>query len=847
MLNEKKFGIVLSLILFVSVFSFGVVSASTEDTAKGNLTGKVGIVLLFTKSPGTHSWTQAEKNHAKAQVAWSIEVLEYEAPDEANLEMSLIPISDTYDTNTDPNYLGECDSSNTRMRMDSIIRAAGYPNITEFNNYVMDEWRVDNVVLIFMTKPAPLIFGEWKSSTCLNPPRIMLNYFGGSVSWIPSAVPGHIYLHEILHGFGAFDEYGGGAGCKSANACGINPGCYYCSGHKNSIMVASPKIEYGWTAWISDGTRNQIGWTDEDDDSVIGAYDACPKTAGDFYKGCPDLGCSICEYPVYGERPRCAYLPTTTMCNPEFRCTSGTGEDTYDSQGSFSCQGFCNNVGNCVASRNCVSTDFDNDGYNLECDNDCDDNDPGVWPGVPDNNCDGIDNNCNGWIDDDYENGDSICGVGACRNYGYKECTLEGEISFCTPLLPSDEICDGLDNDCDGLVDEGAKCGSHFSICGDGICGLMENPISCPEDCSVSVSVCGDEICGFGEDGISCPEDCPIPVCGDDICDPGELVITCGNGILEPGEECDDGNTVDGDGCSATCELECIAEPEVCDGIDNNCDGLVDEGLTQSTGELGACSINTETCNAGSYASNNQYVSQVEVCDGIDNDCDEEADEELGATTCGLGACQKTVDNCVGGINQVCNPMEGAALEVCDGIDNDCDGLIDEDLTQSTGESGACSINTETCVAGTYILNNEYTALAETCDNVDNNCDGQIDEDLTQSTNELGSCSINTETCTAGIYIPNNNYIPQAETCDDLDNDCNNIIDDADEDNDGFMDCFGEDKCLGTVGEQIANGCSSEQIIGLKPGESTMKNKKSDPKGLMGVFAKAIGWARNLF
>jgi len=69
----------------------------------------------------------------------------------------------------------------------------------------------------------------------------------------------------------------------------------------------------------------------------------------------------------------------------------------------------------------------------------------------------------------------------------------------------------------------------------------------------------------------------------------------------------------------------------------------------------------------------------AEICDGLDNNCNGAIDEGLGTTTCGIGVCQVTVDYCVGGQEQTCTPNPGAATaEVCDGEDNNCDGEIDE-------------------------------------------------------------------------------------------------------------------------------------------------------------------------
>ena len=79
-----------------------------------------------------------------------------------------------------------------------------------------------------------------------------------------------------------------------------------------------------------------------------------------------------------------------------------------------------------------------------------------------------------------------------------------------------------------------------------------------------------------------------------------------------------------------------------------------------------------------------ECIPEEEVCDGLDNDCDDEIDEELGTVSCGVGPCDHSVDSCLDGVPQECDPLEGALEEVCDGADNDCDGDVDEALTCAT-------------------------------------------------------------------------------------------------------------------------------------------------------------------
>ena len=95
---------------------------------------------------------------------------------------------------------------------------------------------------------------------------------------------------------------------------------------------------------------------------------------------------------------------------------------------------------------------------------------------------------------------------------------------------------------------------------------------------------------------------------------------------------------------------------------------------------IGVCEHTISSYANGEYQVCDPYEGvQSETCDNLDNNCDGTVDEELGETTCGLGVCEHTINNCIEGQEQICDPMEGASEEVCDGLDNDCDGTIGED------------------------------------------------------------------------------------------------------------------------------------------------------------------------
>lgn len=151
-----------------------------------------------------------------------------------------------------------------------------------------------------------------------------------------------------------------------------------------------------------------------------------------------------------------------------------------------------------------------------------------------------------------------------------------------------------------------------------------------------------------------------------------------------------------------------IASSDVtCDAIDDDCDGTADEDVPVETITcgVGACaSTGVSRCVAGGFEIDCQPGAPPSTsdatCDAVDDDCDGVADDDYAplATECGVGACQATgVTSCVdGAVVDGCSPGPAAADDsICDGLDEDCDGAIDEEF-----EPGCSGASTVTCVDG---------------------------------------------------------------------------------------------------------------------------------------------------
>lgn len=314
---------------------------------------------------------------------------------------------------------------------------------------------------------------------------------------------------------------------------------------------------------------------------------------------------------------------------------------------------------------------------------------------IPQNEiCDNKDNDCDGQIDEDFFSLNQPCtsGVGECKTSGIYQCKLDGSGTECSakPGSPLTEGCDGKDNDCDGYVDEDSSGYPLVKSCYSGPSGTA----------GIGQCKAGQQTCANGNWQACVGEVLPkAEACNglDDDCDNKadedftSLGQVCNAGLGECKTTGIFQCKTDGSG------TECSAKPgtpttEICDNKDNDCDGQIDEDLIQScytgpsgTQGIGLCKTGLQTCSAGMWGScTGQVIPANELCDGKDNNCNGEVDEifsNIGqACSVGIGECKVvSLYQCkADGSGTECPATPSTpTLEVCDGKDNDCDGIID--------------------------------------------------------------------------------------------------------------------------------------------------------------------------
>ncbi len=454
--------------------------------------------------------------------------------------------------------------------------------------------------------------------------------------------------------------------------------------------------------------------------------------------------------------------------------------------------------------------------------------------------CNGVDDDCDGTVDDGNPGGGGACSTGlqgVCAA-GVNQCQA-GTVRCVQTTMSSAEICDGLDNDCNGAIDNGLIVdvdGDGSRACG--TCGASAAPNCDCNDNNNAVRPGRAETCNNVDDNCNGSVDEGVTrVC---YAGPaGSYSGTCpGTGCTPRGvcrgvtQACSAGNFPT---CDATTSGQIFPGTETCNGLDDNCSGTADEGLSGAactTGQLGVCNAGTEQCTGGSLTCVRNTAPSTEACNNLDDDCNGLTDDNVAPLRCFTGPagtfagtcpgpsctprgqCRVGSATCSAGSYGMCTGQTLPVAEVCDGLDNDCNGSNDNGLiTDADGDGVRACMTCQAPSAPACDCNDGNNMIrptaSETCDAIDNNCNGQVDEGsgpggkMTTNcysgptgTQGVGACVAGVRVCNATVPGMSSfgacmgEVVPTTETCNGRDDDCDGTVDDGfDQDGDGFLSC----------------------------------------------------------
>ncbi len=562
-----------------------------------------------------------------------------------------------------------------------------------------------------------------------------------------------------------------------------------------------------------------------------------------------------------------------------------------------------------------VRGDNDGDRYPVS-EGDCDDKNPEVNPGAAEA-CDGIDNNCDGEIDegvqstfyrdddqDGFGDGTPLSACEAPDDYTTVSGDCDDTDHSVFPEAP--EVCNRVDDDCDGSIDEdvgevrwvdgdGDGYGDPLTeqvACADEL-GLVDNPDDC-DDTDNATNPAADEVCdeadndcdGVVDDGVTTTWFADVDE--DGYGDATLPVAACAQptGYAATGDDCADAD--------ATIHPDA---PETCDGVDQDCDGVADDGATDmaawyadNDGDGHGAGTATVSCSppAGYVGSADDCDDTnaaaapglAERCNGVDDDCDGSVDEASATDAAtwygdadgdGFGAASFVAVSCDAPVGYVataddCDDLDAnvypGAPETCDGVDEDCDGAVDDGAVDPSdwyadadGDTyGDAATGVSACEApAMYVADatdcddaaaGTHPGARETCDGVDEDCDGVVDDGVTLSSwyadvdgDHYGDPAVVTSSCAAPAGTVSTGtdcddgdaavHPGAPEVCDGDDQDCDGVADDglatsvyyADADLDAFGDpAVSTTRCAAPSGYVVVASDCDDTDHAIHPG-----------------------------